>query len=184
MNKNIKNLIGQRFGRLVVTEYAGATAGGKAQWTTVCDCGVETVKTGVYLRKGITKSCGCLRGENTKLPEGVSARNSILRSYKKHAKERNLVWEISESLFNDLTSRPCFYCGVTPGNKYSKKDSNGVFIYNGVDRSDSHKGYFLENVVPCCAMCNRAKMVMIREEFLSWVDRVYLHQHKSEAARA
>ncbi|RHO08431.1 AP2 domain-containing protein [Clostridium sp. AM22-11AC] len=53
------DLTGQRFGRLVVIERAGSR-GGKATWLCQCDCGNQTVVIGGILRRGLTKSCGCL----------------------------------------------------------------------------------------------------------------------------
>lgn len=55
----IKDMAGQRFGRLLVLRYAGSK-NGKAAWYCKCDCGNETIVTGDNLRQGITSSCGCL----------------------------------------------------------------------------------------------------------------------------
>ena len=56
------NLIGQRFGRLIVLErHTENTKAGNTRWRCLCDCGTETVVVGIRLRAEITKSCGCLR---------------------------------------------------------------------------------------------------------------------------
>lgn len=57
-----KNENGNRYGRLVVLEYAG-TNGHNALWRCRCDCGNECVKLGIELRSGHTRSCGCLHKE-------------------------------------------------------------------------------------------------------------------------
>ena len=49
------DLIGRRFGRLVVTAYAQ-----RSRWSCICDCGARVVVNGRYLRAGQRKSCGCL----------------------------------------------------------------------------------------------------------------------------
>jgi len=55
-----------------------------------------------------------------------------------------------------------------------KSDSNnGDYIYNGLDRADNSKGYELDNVVPCCGRCNRAKNAYNRDDFLLWIEKVY-----------
>jgi hypothetical protein len=54
------NLAGMRFGRLVVIAYAG---GGKWAWSCVCDCGARVLIRGDHLRRGVTRSCGCLNRE-------------------------------------------------------------------------------------------------------------------------
>lgn len=62
----MKDIAGQRFGRLFVVERVASTADGRTQWRCRCECGGETVQPGVVLRKGLVRSCGCLRRETTK----------------------------------------------------------------------------------------------------------------------
>ena len=58
------DLTGQRFGRLVVAERVSSRPGcTNARWRCVCDCGNETILLGTTLRRGESKSCGCLRSE-------------------------------------------------------------------------------------------------------------------------
>jgi hypothetical protein len=57
------NLIGQQFGRLVVTGRAENAKRGFAQWHCRCSCGNHVVVRGAQLRGGRSKSCGCLRKE-------------------------------------------------------------------------------------------------------------------------
>lgn len=59
-----KDIIGQRFGRLLVVERHG-TRGSAATWLCVCDCGVRRIVFGFSLRSGATRSCGCLGAELT-----------------------------------------------------------------------------------------------------------------------
>lgn len=55
------DLIGQRFGRLTVISRA-ENRHGKVFWNCDCDCGNKTVAIARELRRGLRKSCGCLRG--------------------------------------------------------------------------------------------------------------------------
>lgn len=57
------DLTGQRFGRLVVVERAGTNKSGNALWRCLCDCGNTTEVRSADLRRGATKSCGCLSRE-------------------------------------------------------------------------------------------------------------------------
>ena len=58
------DLTGQRFGRLVVVEKAKSKKGStNAFWLCKCDCGKEIITRSTTLRKGQSKSCGCLRSE-------------------------------------------------------------------------------------------------------------------------
>ena len=63
----IRDLSGQKFGRLEVLAYAGTrclpSGGKKAQWLCRCDCGNEVTVLSTNLIRGISKSCGCLNDE-------------------------------------------------------------------------------------------------------------------------
>jgi hypothetical protein len=48
--------------------------------------------------------------------------------------------------------------------------------YGGIDRKDNTIGYVVGNVVPCCIVCNRAKMDLPYEAFLAWLGRVTAYQ--------
>lgn len=60
----LKDLTGQRFGRLEVLGRAAATQGNRgARWLCKCDCGNETISRSDALKNGRAKSCGCRRAE-------------------------------------------------------------------------------------------------------------------------
>lgn len=59
----LKDLTGQKFGRLTVIERTENAADGHAQWRCRCDCGNITVVASNNLQRGIIKSCGCLHKE-------------------------------------------------------------------------------------------------------------------------
>lgn len=56
----VKDISGQRFGRLVAVEPVARTKLGWS-WLTHCDCGATPVVAGFRLRNRDTKSCGCIR---------------------------------------------------------------------------------------------------------------------------
>lgn len=58
----VKEIGGQRFGRLVVLDRVGFGPG-KARWNCQCDCGTEFIAIGIDLRSGNTQSCGCYKRE-------------------------------------------------------------------------------------------------------------------------
>lgn len=61
---NFQNLVGQRFGRLTVIEFAGYDNNGHhSMWLCQCDCGNMTKVLGCNLKKGNTTSCGCVHSE-------------------------------------------------------------------------------------------------------------------------
>ena len=56
------NLLGKRFGKLVVIEEA-QNRNGRTTWLCQCDCGNQKIVGTKELQNGDTKSCGCLRDE-------------------------------------------------------------------------------------------------------------------------
>lgn len=58
----LRDLVGQRFGRLLVLERAHNRAG-RVAWTCECECGNQTVVLSGNLQPGRTESCGCLHRE-------------------------------------------------------------------------------------------------------------------------
>src|SRR6516164_682658 len=63
-----EDLVGQRFGRLVVVGLAGVDQWGKSRFTVRCDCPAATVKVVLRhsLTSGRTQSCGCFQKEGMK----------------------------------------------------------------------------------------------------------------------
>lgn len=57
------NLMSQRFGRLTVIDSAPNNKFGHTCWKCLCDCGNTIVTETNDLRRGHTKSCGCLQKE-------------------------------------------------------------------------------------------------------------------------
>lgn len=67
--RNRVELIGKRFGKLTVTDYAGDDAIGadhNSRWVCLCDCGNVVIVGGNKLKTGHTKSCGCYQAEVAK----------------------------------------------------------------------------------------------------------------------
>lgn len=58
-----EDLTGRRFGRFTVGTYAGKNKHGQNLWLCKCDCGEERTVLGSDLKRGHTKSCGCLKDE-------------------------------------------------------------------------------------------------------------------------
>lgn len=61
------NLIGQKFGRLTVVRDTRKRYRTEVIWLCKCDCDSSIEVVSSYLRKGDTKSCGCLKKEKAKI---------------------------------------------------------------------------------------------------------------------
>src|SRR5271165_6791521 len=96
---------------------------------------------------------------------------SAKRTWERRYSEGNLTLP----KFIELSQLSCWYCGLPPsnvsnwykGDKRSRPERVAAanFIYNGLDRIDNCKPHDTDNLVPCCFICNTAKMEMSLEEF-------------------
>lgn len=77
---NIKDITGQRFGRLVALESLGTSLRRPSDWKCQCDCGETIVTTVTNLLNGTTKSCGCLQKEKARTI-GIPAASKAQRHY-------------------------------------------------------------------------------------------------------
>lgn len=58
----IEELIGVRFGKLIVVDIIGVDKYGHKIIRCICDCGNESFPLYTNLKRGLTKSCGCTKG--------------------------------------------------------------------------------------------------------------------------
>jgi len=170
------NMVGKQFHRWLVLDYAGLATNLHSMWRCQCACGLIKVINGQSLRRGATKSCGCLRDEKQRLESGKAGFNSLFTKYKKAASKRKLSFRLSKKLFRELTAKNCFYCGAPP-QKQTRTDTGmyGSYKYNGIDRKNSRFGYSKGNCVSCCTQCNIAKNVMSPKEFIALAKRIIEH---------
>ena len=55
------DLTGRRFGKWTVLGLAPKDKNGHTMWRCLCDCGTEKIISGLALKSGRTKSCGCIK---------------------------------------------------------------------------------------------------------------------------
>jgi hypothetical protein len=60
------NIVGARYGRLLVLSRSGSRSG-HALWRCRCDCGTIIEATANCMRRGHTRSCGCVRREQARV---------------------------------------------------------------------------------------------------------------------
>lgn len=170
MRGKFEDITGQTFGRLTALERVENDRNKNTQFRFRCLCGNEVVALSGNVRTGKTKSCGCLQAENYenhRIEPGKASFNRVINQYKNNARIKNLEWSLSRELIEEVMTGLCFYCGTPP--KREESGPNGSFVYNGLDRIDSSRGYIPSNVVPCCWNCNRMKGDMAFGEFLNHV---------------
>lgn len=143
----MKDITGQRFGRLVALKVAGKNKYGRYLWLCKCDCGNEKIAAGNDLRRGATKSCGCFQKES-RITSNIKHGLYYTRLHR--------IWTIMKArCYNKNNNR--FHCYGARGISVCRewKDDFTAFydwaISNGyedsltIDRIDVNKGYFPEN---------------------------------------
>lgn len=163
MSKQIENLIGRQFTRLLVIQFSGKNSHRQTMWLCRCQCGNEVIIRGDGLKSGHTRSCGCLQKDATReicrslgkanaIAPGQAVLNTKLLSYKKSAASRGYSWNLTKSEAQHMFLQDCYFCGSKPSEMKIKHYSTVAFV-NGIDRVDNSLGYEPTNCVPCCKKC-------------------------------
>lgn len=139
------DISGQTFGRLVAIKRV-ETIRGQAAWLCQCSCGNKTIAPGHDLRRGSTKSCGCLAAELSS------------QRLKKHGMTKTRLFRI----WTSMISR----CGSKSNSAYENYGGRGIVVCNewknfkefydwsirsgyqenlSIDRINNNKGYSPEN---------------------------------------
>lgn len=182
-NTRLKNVIGQRFGRLIVLSRSTNPIYRQVFWICRCECGSVVDVMAGNLSRGNTKSCGCLsndikRARATLLTFEACAKDRFI-DYKKGAEQRKLSFLLSLEEFIKITSQNCHYCNLPPSQVIPSNRAKIVYFYSGIDRKDNSIGYEVDNCIPCCKQCNFAKSSRSYTEFISWLRRAGEYQNES-----
>lgn len=172
----------ERYGRYTLIEFSHKAKNYNQYWRAKCDCGTEKVVRLSKLKSGEIVSCGCFRKEKVKrvnrarrMPKIERKKNLLFSYFKGEADRRDILFLLDKNQCHELSKSDCYYCGDGPKNEtmlYLKSDRD-KFKYNGIDRIDNDKGYHIDNVVPCCGDCNRAKRTMTQDEFFVLIEKIY-----------
>lgn len=107
----------------------------------------------------------CKQCFNYRQERVVPIEKMLYGKWKRSIKSRHSN-ELSESEYLELAKLDCMYCGDKPSNIYTLPRNYDNYIeYQGIDRIDPNKEYVMDNVVPCCWVCNKMKTDMTIEEF-------------------
>jgi len=109
-------LTGQQFGRLTVLHSAGS-CNGRAYWFCQCSCGAQKAVSSSSLRRGSTRSCGCLVVDTSR----TKAINNQIGGYKGWAKYKT----VDDYLQNTARTGRCMdWQGAVYRNGYAKFPKN------------------------------------------------------------
>lgn len=172
--------LGKSFGLLTITTVLSRKKAGGLCVRGKCTCGGIWEGPLDSLRRGNTRSCGCLpSGPKPHPNREVVALKRVLRNYRRHARRRSLVWSLTDLEFQTLLKKDCYYCGAPPSTTsvfkaYGPRKSSSTITYNGIDRKDNTLGYTIANTVACCKICNFAKQDLEFETFLDHIKKMYV----------
>lgn len=131
----IKDITGQRFGKLTVLQATNERKNRQVVWLCKCDCGNEVKVVGGSLRSGHTQSCGCQRSE-TKTEDLTNqhfGKLTVISKSDYKTKNRSIYWNCQCECGNtrivqasDLRTNKVTECTeCTKKNRIVKKGSIG-----------------------------------------------------------
>lgn len=144
------DITGQRFGELTVVAYSHNVKKSGPYWKCICDCGAEKIVSGMLLRGGRTRSCGCLqrRLASARMDKVIAARRLPFKNTRRLidlyqavknrcTNPKNKAYQyyggrgilMCDEWLNDRHSfyRWCSENGYKPGLWIERKDVNGNY---------------------------------------------------------
>ena len=104
----LKDLAGQKFGRLTVISYQG-----QSKWLCKCECGNMKIICAKHLKSGDTKSCGCLNKKQYRI--------NLSKNHYTHRQSSSRLYKIWKGIKDRCLNKN------TP--KYSIYGARGIIIY-------------------------------------------------------
>jgi hypothetical protein len=151
--------------------------------TYACDkCGIECTQRAEEIRRrgALCKKCKLTQNFTNEFSNKnleLTCANVLKSRLNKRYLKRGLTCTLSGEEILKLVKDVCHYCGTEHSNNmlYNQPNFKYNFIYNGIDRIDSSKGYIQGNVVTCCKTCNVAKMDMDYQQFINHITKIFNH---------
>ncbi len=161
-----KDVVNEKYGRLTVIEFVakGGIGKGTSRWKCLCECGNEHTTTISELRSGSTRSCGCLKKENSgkhlyKHGNSGKPEYRVLKDAKKRAKNRGIEYNID--LEDIVIPSTCPILNIPIFKGVGQVSDNSPSL----DRVDNLKGYIKGNVRVISSKANRLKSDGLLEQF-------------------
>ena len=106
----LKDITGRKFGKLTVIKRIGSDERTKsALWLCNCECGNQTIASGVELRYGRVNSCGCIKSKNeSAICNYLSAHNIMFsKQYRIHDCKYKRTLPFDFAIFNASNELEC-----------------------------------------------------------------------------
>lgn len=131
----IKNLIEQKFGRLIITKQSGKDKNNHILWLCQCDCGKEKIISSTHLITGHTQSCGCLKNEGNNTKHNHAQNGKLSTIYKAWANMIQRCTNPHTKNYHNYGGR-----GITICKRWMKFEN---FL---TDMGDTSKGYQIDRI--------------------------------------
>ena len=138
----LKDLAGQRFGRLLVLEQAENDNSEHVQWRCLCDCGNKKMVRGDALRSGEIASCGCLQRD-------MIARRATIHGRYADGKRPDYPEEWTEEFRQQVRRRDLFACQVCG---MPEEDNGAALSVHHIDYDRDNTT--MENCISLCVTCH------------------------------
>jgi hypothetical protein len=184
----LKDLTGQKFGRLFVIKKISDKGVKHINWMCRCECGVVKSINGDAIKRGLTKSCGCLRKDNGTWNKGkIGASSHMFRGYKNlprslfseikyKAGKRKIDFYLTITylwyLYEDIQKGKCAISGIEIEFENQLNINSNLC---SLDRIDSSKGYVVGNVQWVDRRINFMKQSMSQQEFIDMCKTISLN---------
>lgn len=145
MNHNAKTeMIGLKFGRLLVTDFAEKQNTKKLSWKCLCDCGKENIVIGSELRRGKVQSCGCLAKEKSR-ERMTTHGKSTSKAYSSWNAMMKRCYQKTHNGFDDYGGRGVTVCESWHTFENFYADMGDPEDGMTIDRLDNAGNYSLDN---------------------------------------
>lgn len=144
-----KDLTGMSFGLLTVMGRAENDAAGRARWRCKCECGGEKTVAAGELKKGSTRSCGCLAREQRRAAGRSQRREFSRATHPREQKAWQNMW--ARCTYAAHPSYPAYGgAGVTVSPAWKSfeqfmRDMGPRPDGGTIDRIDNSRGYSKDN---------------------------------------
>lgn len=125
----IENLLGRRFNRLEVIEFAGHPNRRTTLWKCKCDCGNISIVMSTHLKTGHTKSCGCWLEEVRNNIKNINYKNGLSNS-----RISNIYYNMINRCYNKNNKVYNIYGGrgISVCSEWKNKDTGFINFCNWI----------------------------------------------------
>ena len=120
MKGRFEDLTGQKFNRWTVIKRVENNKSGQAQWLCRCECGTERVLISTWLKRGGSKSCGCLAKEIQRKLQTEKNKKRLKDLTGKHIGKLTVIKRVE----NNKHGNPQWLCKCDCGNELITTGSN------------------------------------------------------------